>query len=291
METYYRNKVKLQKSECIKFQIISWEKFDKNVNEEDETDLEYKIYAFGVTDKDKSVCLEINEFTPFFYVKIPDHLQKTWTDFKTEQVRLYIKNKLYKFRDSLIKVSLIQKKDIDGFTNEESFKFLKIIVKSEKAFTKCKYILCPGKGRPNVVIPNICSRDLHFKLYEANIEPFIRFCHIQNIKLSGWCEIDKYSEEDNSRCQIDISCKWRNLKPIEVTTPAKIYIISYDIESYSERGFTAQKNIFPDPELENDIITQIGNTLHIYGTSVKQEYCFVFQLYVYLCTVSPFLDF
>ena len=272
IDQYYREKVKTNK-EPLRFQIISWNKFDKEIND-DEFDLEYKIYAFGVTDKNQSICVEINEFTPYFYAKIPDYLQKTWNDFKTEQVRLYLKNKLYKFKDSLIKVSVIQKKDLDGFTNEENFNFLKIIVKNEKAFTKCKYILCPGKGRQKVVIPNITSRDIDFKLYEANIEPFIRFCHIQNIKLSGWCEIEKYNTEDNSRCQIDISCKWKNIKPIDITNPAKIYILSFDIESYSERGFQAQKNIFPDPELENDIITQIGSTLHIYGTDIKAEYCF-----------------
>lgn len=272
IDQYYREKVKTNK-ESFRFQIISWNKFDKEIND-DEYDLEYKIYAFGVTDKDNSICIEINEFTPYFYAKIPDNLQKTWNDFKTEQVRLYLRNKLYKFKESLVKVSVVQKKDLDGFTNEENFNFLKIIVKNEKAFTKCKYILCPGKGRSKVVIPNITSRDIDFKLYEANIEPFIRFCHIQNIKLSGWCEIEKYNIEDNSRCQIDISCKWKNIKPIDITNPAKIYILSFDIESYSERGYEAQKNIFPDPELENDIITQIGSTLHIYGTNIKEEYCF-----------------
>lgn len=272
LEQYYREKVKTNK-ETLRFQIISWNKFDKEIND-DEHDLEYKIYAFGVTENNQSICVEINEFTPYFYAKIPEHLQKTWNDFKTEQVRLYLRNKLYKFKESLIKVSVVQKKDLDGFTNEEEFNFLKIIVKNEKAFTKCKYILCPGNGRPKVVIPNVSARDLDFKLYEANIEPFIRFCHIQNIKLSGWCEIDKYNNEDNSRCQIDISCKWKNIKPVEITNPAKIYIVSFDIESYSERGYQAQKNIFPDPELENDIVTQIGTTLHIYGTNVKAEYCF-----------------
>lgn len=272
IEQYFRNKIKTKK-ELLRFQIISWEKFDKEIND-DEYDLEYRIYAFGVTDNNQSICVEIYNFTPYFYVKIPDHLQKTWNDFKTEQVRLYIRNKLYKFKDSLIKVSVVQKKDLDGFTNEENFNFLKIIVKNEKAFTKCKYILCPGKGRPKVVIPNVSARDIDFKLYEANIEPFIRFCHIQNIKLSGWCEIENYINEDNSRCQIDVSCKWKNINPIDITNPAKIYILSFDIESFSERGFNAQKNIFPDPELDNDIITQIGSTLHIYGTNVKAEYCF-----------------
>ena len=273
MEKYYRKKVKLSKDQKLRFQIISWEKFDVEING-DENDLEYKIYAFGITDTDNSICVEINEFTPFFYVKIPDHLQDNWTDFKTEQVKLYLRNKMYKLKESLLRVSLVEKKDIDGFTNDKDYKFLKIIFKNEKAFTKCKYILCPGKGRPKPVITNICKRDLDFKLYEANIEPFIRFCHIQDINTAGWCEVEKYFEEDNSRCQIDISCKWKNINPINVTTPAKIYILSFDIESFSDRGFQAQKNIFPDPDIDEDVVTQIGSTLHIYGTKIKAEYCF-----------------
>tara|TARA_E500000178_G_scaffold333751_1_gene369034 strand:+ start:2403 stop:5459 length:3057 start_codon:yes stop_codon:yes gene_type:complete len=273
LEFYYRNKIKCDKLEPIKFQILSWETVDKEIND-DEYDLEYKIYAFGVTDKNHSICVEINEFTPFFYVKIPDNLSNNWNAFKTDQVKYWLKNRLYRFKDSLIKVSLIEKKDIDGFTNDKNFKFLKIIVKNEKVYNKCKYILSPSKGRPQVIINNISKEIINFKLYEANIEPFIRFCHIQNIKTSGWVQINNYNNEDNSRCQLDISCKWKNMAPLDLKSPAKFYILSYDIESYSERGYNAQKNIFPDPDLENDVITQIGNTLHIFGTNIKQEYCF-----------------
>ncbi len=274
MEKYYREKVK-HKNQNLRFQIISWEKFDKEIND-DECDLEYKIYAFGITDTHKSICVEINDFTPYFFAKIPDEQQDKWTNFKTEEVKKYIKNKLYRFKESLVKVSVVEKKDINGFTNEQNFKFLKIVVKNEKAFVKCKYILCPSNDRPKPIIANISPMSIDFKLYEANIEPFIRYCHIQDIKLSGWCEIDSkdYKEEDNSRCQIDISCKWKNVKPLERTEPAQIYTLSFDIESYSDRGFTLQKNIFPDPDIEEDIITQIGNTLYIYGTNVKAECCF-----------------
>lgn len=278
MNTYFRNKVQFNKKDPIKFQIISWETFDKeNEDNDDPTifDAEYKICIFGVTNNNESICCQINEFTPFFYVKIPDNLQDKWTDLYSEQVKVYLRKKLYKkFADSLIKVSVVEKKDIDGFQNEKNYKFLKIIVKNEKTFVKCKYILCPNASRNLKVDIPLVGNDLKFKLYEANIEPFIRFCHIQNVKTSGWVEISKFNEEDNSRCQIDISCKWKNVKPIEIKNPAKLYIISYDIESFSERGFKAQKNIFPDPTLETDVITQIGSTLHIFGTKIKKEYCF-----------------
>jgi len=272
MDIYYREKEKVNKKN-IKFQILSWDPRDKEING-DEYDLEYKIYVFGVTDTNHSICCEINEFTPYFFVKVPDNLQQSWNSYHTDQVKYWLKNKLYRLRDSLIKVTLVEKKDIDGFSNDKNFKFLKIMVSNEKVYKKCKYILSPLKGRPPVKIQNISNEVIEFKLYEANIEPFIRFCHIQNIKSSGWVEVSDYNLEDNSRCQIDISCKWTNINPLDIKTPAKFYILSYDIESFSDRGFKAQKNIFPDPDLENDIITQIGSTLHIFGTKIKQEYCF-----------------
>lgn len=273
MEIYYRKKPTTSIKGTVRFQILSWYTYDKEIND-DEFDLEYKIYAFGVSEKGESVCVEINDYTPFFYARIPEDLQETWTDFKTLKVKSYLKNRLYRFRESLMKVSLVEKKDLDGFTNEKFIKFLKIIVSNEKTFTKCKYILAPGGGRSLPKIEGVNKAPISFKLYEANIEPFIRFCHIQDIKLSGWCEVSKFSEEDNSRCQIDIACRWRNILPIDIKNVSKMYIISFDIETYSAKGQQMQKNIFPDPNEPNDIITQIGNTLHIYGTSNKIECCF-----------------
>ena len=279
MDKYYRNKVTIPKNEPLRFQILSWETFDKSIEEdsEDSEDLEYKIYAFGITDKEHSICVEINDYTPYFYAKIPNDLQNSWSDFKTKQLEQYLKKKLFRFKDSLLKVSVVLKKDLDGFTNEENFKFIKIITKNEKTYTKCKYILCPWQNRPKPIIQSISPCELNFILYEANVEPFIRFCHIQNIKLCGWCEIEKYRDSDNSRCQIDISCKWPNIKPFNKRSIAKFSIISFDIETFSERAVKKQKNIFPDKNLESDVIFQIGSTLHVFGTNEKIEFGFTLK--------------
>ena len=42
MEQYYRKKVNINSKDTIKFQIISWETLDEEING-DEFDLEYKI--------------------------------------------------------------------------------------------------------------------------------------------------------------------------------------------------------------------------------------------------------
>ena len=278
MESFNRQKIK-DINENIKFQVLSWEKFDEEINDGEE---EYKIYMFGVTNKEESISVKINNYTPYFYVKVPLELQDKWKDFHTKELKNFICKKLYSLRDSLLKISLVEKKDISFFTNEKQYKFIKIILKNEKSFKKCKYILVPGANRPKPVIPTISPLDLNFEIYEANIEPFIRFCHITNIKTAGWCELSKYKEEDNSRCQIDISCKWTDIKPIENCTDiCKMTIASYDIECISQRAKEHQKNIFPDYSLEHDYITQIGVTFHKFGTNLTTEY---------MCTLKSPID-
>ena len=265
LNEYYREKIDLKKNQSVNFQVISWNCYDEEFNE-DEDDLEYKIYMTGVTENSESVCLKVEDFTPYFFAKIPDELQKKWTDFHTIEVKNYLIKKLWRSKKGLVKVSVVDKLDIDGFKNEERFKFLKLIFKNEKTYKKAKYILSPGPLRQKPVIPSITPTDLIFSLYEANIEPFIRFCHIQDIKTAGWVTVEKYYSEENSRCQIDISAKWNHIKPLEINKISPFIIGSFDIESISQRGKKAQKNIFPDYSLKDDYITQIGITLHKFGT-------------------------
>ena len=257
-------------SKTVNLQIISWYSYDEE-NNNDEYDSEYKIFMFGNTEKGESVSVKIDDFTPYFFVRIPDDLQDKWKDYDTIEFKNYVLNKLYKQKKGLVKVSLIEKHDINGFTNGKMFKFLKLIFKNEKTYKKAKYIICPSQLRSKPCIPNISLKELDFTLYEANIEPFIRFCHIQNIKTAGWVSIEKYYNEDNSRCQIDISTKWNNVKPLDNNKICPFTIGSFDIEAISQRGKESQKNIFPDYALKDDYITQIGITLYKFGTDKKLE--------------------
>lgn len=270
MESFYRKKIKDIPVEK-KFQVLSWETYDEEIDD-DPDDLEYVIYMFGVTDIGNSICVKINNYTPYFFVKIPEAFQKSWNEYKTTEVKNFLCKKLYRQKKSLLKISVVERKDINGFTNDKLFKFLKIVTKNEKTFKKCRYILSPYNGQRKPVIPLISPMELNFEIYEANIEPFIRFCHIRNIKMASWCSISKYSLEENSRCQIDISCKWNAINPIESTDVSKLVIASYDIECISERAKQSQKNIFPDYSLITDMITQIGTTFYRFGTNEVVEH-------------------
>ena len=270
MIKHYRNKVKKITNHII-FQALNWKTFDEEITE---TEKEYKINVFGVTNNQESVSVEISGFKPYFYIKIPEKLQDKWSDYKTKEVKNYLLKKLYKNSDGLFKVVEINKKSIDGFTNEKLFKFLKIVTKNEETWKKCKYILRPSNKNQKVFINSITNNNLEFEIFEGNIEPFIRFCHQKDIKLSGWIKIDSYEipEEDVTRCQINIKTKWGNVEPYDKKSISNIRIAAFDIECVSERAKQANKNIFPDYERPNDRITQIGTTFYDYETKNKIEY-------------------
>lgn len=243
----------------ISFQIVSWEAFD-TINDEEKA--EYFIYLFGRTLDKKSVCCKLENYTPFFYIKIPDDLQSKWIDYHTNELKNFLKKKLYSQKEELKSISLINKKTIKGFTNNKKFKFLKLVFYSIRAFNKCKYIFS-SNSKYEI---KISSEILKFDLYESNIEPYIRFSHIVDIKMAGHVKILEYYENEDSRCDISISTKWNKVKNIDNDSINPIKILSYDIECVPE-----DKKQFPDPQKDNDIITQIGCTFQNYSEESYQK--------------------
>ena len=269
MEKYYRHNIKPVNE--INFQALSWKPMDEE-NEEEE--LKYNIHIFGVTDKGESISILVENFTPYYYIKVPEELQGKWTEYMSNELKLYLQKKLYRNKEGLLKIVIVNKKDIDGFRNEKEYQFLKLIFKNEETFKKTKYIINPSFNKQKPVILSISKKELNFELFEANIEPFVRLCHQKNLKLSGWINIKKYKDEENeiSSCQINISTKWTNLEPINKKEICNLRIASFDIECISEQAKILKKNIFPNWANKNDKITQIGTTFYDYNSKQLIEY-------------------
>ena len=76
-----------------------------------------------------------------------------------------------------------------------------------------------------------------YKAYESNIDPFLKYIHIQNIKPCGWVRIEKYDiAEDTGRCNYNISVDGKNVIPLDINKIAPILITSFDIECTSSHG-------------------------------------------------------
>jgi DNA polymerase elongation subunit (family B) len=231
---------------CFKmeFQVLNWWDMDVEADncESDDSDSEpnakakkelvYSMYCFGRTDIGKSIECCITGFTPFFYIKLPENAS-------ARRIIKFVEDHycLNKLSTPLVvkECGVVERKDIFNFNNNQLFKFLRLVFTSKTAMKKAKYIFKPAVDIPGVV------KNYKFKLYESNFEPFMRFTHIQDIKTAGWCSIENFKTNKDSRCDISVKVNKSEIKPIkEPKIPLANFLqVSWDIETYSVFGNVA----------------------------------------------------
>jgi len=250
MNSFPRNEIEDltdTKTEII-YQITDWFIPENDKNKEDfENDDNYTIYIYGTNNEGITVCSKVINFKPFFYVKPPvswesldmkkfnnkmkefenklreDSYQCKFKGGKTYNKKIISDNNQSHFH----KIECVLKKDFWGFTNNKEFKFLKIIVNSQSMYNNLKYFF-QSEG----IIKE------GFKLYESNIDPFLRFIHIKEIKPCGWIKINKYSLEDipDTICNWNITVDWNDIEAININKIAPLLVVSFDIECTSSHG-------------------------------------------------------
>ena len=220
----------------IKFQINDVkcynEKLDDDSEDEDSDNLEYVMNMFGIDEENESISVKITGFKPRFYVNIPNKWNNSKVKIFIDSIKKFVKKK---FKDSLNNYKVIHRIKFRGFTNNEQLKFIKLTFHNTYAMRSFMYVF---KRKLN--IPSLTKNPKKYELYETNIEPFIRFCHIQDIKPSGWVKIQpkNYTVQKVklTTCQKEITCKWKSVEPDENTHIAPLITLSFDIECDSSHG-------------------------------------------------------
>ena len=275
----------------IIFQSIDWAQFhesddieEDNVNDDPTIEnqlLKYKIRIYGRTNTGKSIFVNVENFTPYFYVEVPTD----WNMTKCLSLVSYIKSKIS--NPLIIKgfknFDIVERKKFYGFTNYKDFKFIRFIFLNMKSYKGFEYWI----ERNRINYPTLFKKPTKLQLFESNIEPFLRCMHIKKLNACGWIKVDKYvnydvsnndlensDNSDNSNnsnniknisdisyCDINIKTDWSNLNNYEDNSMSKIVIASFDIECMSESGN------FPQASNEGDKIIQIGTVLSYYGES------------------------
>lgn len=250
-------------SEKLIFQISDYNSYHEIDGENEE---KYVMQIFGRTEDDQDVCLKIVEFTPFFYVEIPSNWGKTQVNIFIEALKRKVSwntkdnaNYLGDLSESLVKYELVQKHKFYNFTNKKLFNFIILIFKSHTAMKEFSNALA-GPLRA----PKLSKEPMIYQRYESNIEPHIRFMHINNLSSCGWVSIDKTSLKqlkDYSYCNHSYAVHWKHVKPYSNDNRmAPFKIMGYDIECIS-----CDHN-FPQAERKSDKIIEIGMTMYRYGS-------------------------
>lgn len=224
----------------ILFQAIDWQWFHKTY---DDISI-YTIQIYGKQQNGKSICVNVNKFTPYFYMKISDTWTNTNVNIMINNIKKKIKNN--KLKDTLINHKIIKRHDVNGFTNYEKKTFVQLIFNNYSGFKE---------------YAKICEQN-EYELYESDIDPILRCIHLCKLDACGWIQIDEHKENNGdymTNCELNIETDWINLSKYDMNTISNdIVIAAFDIECYNESGK------FPLPEDNNPIIL-IATTFNKYG--------------------------
>lgn len=273
------------------FQLIDCETKEE-INEEE---IEFYTILYGRTIENKSICVKVTNFNPYFYVELPDIWLNRPDTFKQNVSNFvdFLQQKCKKFRgsnieDGLVTHKIVKRKKLYGFNAFKDFYFLELVFNSHSAFFAYSYQikniqnilylrhkqtkirkedlgLINKRLRMSLGLKDIPVKSNFFEIYETNIMPLLRFMHDKDQNLSGWVKIDKkhtFKLDNFSSCDICIETDYKYLiSDKENHNIAKLRILSFDIECTSCDGK------FPQPSRETDKIIQIGLTSNYYGES------------------------
>ena len=247
------------------FRLLS---FDTNDVMDDQKQKVFSIQMFGVNEKGKTACINVKEYTPFFYVKVGDN----WTECEKIQ---FVNQVAFDIGEphasAIVSTELIQRKKLYGFDGGKQYNFVLFKFRNETAMKKAKglwysranpqaeYRLNPEgylffgdeeaaasetaceTAASETATASETANACKTILYEAQIPPLLRLFHIKEISPSGWIELPrsktKTIKNKMTSCDYEISINYADIIPLplkETIVPYKI--CSFDIEASSSHG-------------------------------------------------------
>ena len=234
---------RVKKSITHYFRLFDFNIYDEEVEDTDSDDNKYKdtkqfiIQMFGINEDGKTCCIYINDYTPFFYIKVGLDWTETDKYGLIEQIRAILP-KYYK--DSILSSEFVEHNKLYGFTAGKKEKFIKILFSSQSAMNKIKnlwYIYTDDGKKSKDFIYN----DLKLELYESNIPPLLRYFHINKVSPSGWISFEENKvfkvETQTTTCDYEFISSLKHIRSEnEKETIVPYKICSFDIEASSSHG-------------------------------------------------------
>ena len=244
------------------FRLIDFHIFDQQIKPEQDSDdsstdshkekstksnepNKFIIQMFGINEKGESCCVYINNYQPFFYLRIGDD----WERDDAYELLQYIRNKIGRFHSaSVVSIEIVDHYKLYGFSGGQKHKFAKITFKNTAAMNRVRglwYTYLTEEERANSRdyrrLTPLTFKSITLELYESTIPPLLRYFHIYNISPSGWIFIQtsraQIPEIKTTTCDFEYICDISLIKSLpdkETIVPYKI--CSFDIEASSSHG-------------------------------------------------------
>ena len=255
------------------FDFTTYNKSDDDASEGSgpKTDqLKFCIQMFGINEACETCSIFVEDFKPFFYVKLETHEPELFLSKFSNHIKSKVGNY---YKNSIIECELVNRKKLYGFDAGKSYPFAKFVFENTNIFNKVKNLWYSFEEDENGIkkddrgytIQKLLPDGYIFQgistyLYESNIPPLLRYFHIQNISPSGWIQCSSLPSEFDKKttCTFEYYVTQDRITPIDKDTPVPYKICSFDIEASSSHGD------FPLPtktykKLAINIITYFSN--------------------------------
>lgn len=212
---------------------------------------EFTVFIYGATKEGYSVCLTVTEKLPDFYVEIPE----SWGPTQLRQYKEHLLATVGGKDREKIELTVERHKSFWDFSNNKLFTFLRIQTKTKRLWIQLREI-CLDKDTMTPIPYNGQT----LVVFEANIDPMLRFFHERDITPAGWitvkadCWEPLNDDEPLTSCMINAKAIASDVifapPKIQMTT-APFKKLSWDIECTSSHGdFPLANKTWRKPALE-----------------------------------------
>lgn len=184
------------------------------------------IHLFGTTADKTPVRVDVQGFRPFFFVRLPDTRADT---------RLIFRKRVEAAHPD-VDIEFCERKTLIGYTGGARFPFAKLSVQSLAAFRALRNtFLDKETGRPQFALG---AGELPLEVFEANLDPMLRFFHLRDLQPCGWVTITADADEPAEDGTLQATCEWEDVSPCAQppVAVAPFLLASWDIECYSQTG-------------------------------------------------------
>ena len=208
---------------------------------------EFRIQMFGINEQGETCSIFVDDYHPFFYVKVADHWTNSTKSAFIRDIKKNLKSRYYENSILAEKCEIVEKRKLYGFDGGKNHKFVLLVFKNTTVMNRVKNlwyydIYTPRDGKTRALKPDGYSfASTNTYIYEANIPPILRFFHIQKISPSGWVTFStkktRLIEKYTTTCQYEYRLSFEDIIPQnEKETVVPYKICSFDIEASSSHG-------------------------------------------------------
>ena len=201
------------------------------------------LHIFASTASSKSIRIDVGGFTPFFYIRLPSGSP---ADVKAaiEEVSNYLTIFIGDTAEQ-IEYEHVEKEVLFEYTGGAKYPFLKLTFQSLNTFRLVKNLFLDGKTqkpclaetqaskirRAEALRKNVYNVPEYYELgapflpgsapeiFEANLDPMLRFIHVQNLTACGWATLDGIEDSELEENDVLECPDYTDILPLEGPPP------------------------------------------------------------------------